>query len=313
MIYQQRDHKWVYLFSEGRTDMKPLLGGKGANVAEMTRAGLPVPPGFTITTEACNAYMAYQHQFPEGMWSQAKVALQDMEDKTGRQFGNMVDPEATIELLTTGLPASPGAAAGRVVLDPDDAVARAAEGEKVILVRLETSPDDFHGMAVAEAIVTARGGMTSHAAVVARGMGTPCVVGAGEIEIDHESGYFFVNGREIRRGDWITIDGSIGRVLVGQVPTKQPEVGEHFQTLMAWADEYRLLGVRANADTGHDATVARNFGAQGIGLCRTEHMFFGEERLATMREMILADDRASREIADSVGFCVWSHICAKHA
>jgi pyruvate,orthophosphate dikinase len=182
-------------------------------------------------------------------------------------------------------------------LDPDDAVARTEEGEKVILVRHETSPDDFHGMAVAEAIVTARGGMTSHAAVVARGMGTPCVVGAGEIEIDHESGYFFVHGREIRRGDWITIDGSTGRVLLGQVPTKQPELGEHFQTLMAWADEYRRLDVRANADTGHDATVARNFGAQGIGLCRTEHMFFGEERLATMREMILADDRASREIA----------------
>ena len=594
MIYQQRDHKWVYLFAEGSTEMKPLLGGKGANVAEMNQAGLPVPPGFTITTEACNGYMAYQQQFPEGMWSQAKAALVDVETRSGRKFGDidnpllvsvrsgaaismpgmmdtvlnlglnddtveglahlsgnrrfaldayrrfiamfghivmdvptekfdrvlervkaqtdngrdtdlteaqlseiitafkrivftdrhgdefpqdpyeqlrmaiaavfdswngrraieyrrvhripedlgtavnvqamvfgnlgwdsgtgvaftrnpstgenvvfgeyllnaqgedvvagirtpqpiaqlaedmpdtysqlmeitrrlethyhdmqdieftieqgrlwmlqtrtgkrtgaaavriavemveegvidretavlrvdpnildqllhpMVDPDAEVALLTIGLPASPGAASGRVVLDPDDAVARAEEGEQVILVRLETSPDDFHGMVVAEAIVTARGGMTSHAAVVARGMGTPCVVGAGDITIDEEAGYFFVEGQEIRRGDWITVDGSTGRVLLEQVPTKQPELSGQFQTLMSWADETRRLDVRANADTGHDATVARNFGAQGIGLCRTEHMFFGEERLAVMREMILASDRASRETA----------------
>ena len=209
----------------------------------------------------------------------------------------MVDPNAEATLLTTGLPASPGAASGRVVLDPDEAVARVEENEQVILVRLETSPDDFHGMAAAKAVVTARGGMTSHAAVVARGMGTPCIVGAGEITIDEESGYFFVAGQEVRRGDWITVDGSTGRVLLGQVPTKQPELGEHFQTLMTWADELRRLDVRANADNGHDATIARNFGAQGIGLCRTEHMFMGEERLAVMREMILAGDRASRETA----------------
>ncbi len=593
MIYQQRDHKWVYLFEEGRTEMKSLLGGKGANVAEMTQAGLPVPPGFTITTEACNAYMEYQQQFPEGMWSQSKDALQNVEAKSGRKFGDadnpllvsvrsgaaismpgmmdtvlnlglndetveglsrlsgnrrfaldayrrfiamfghivmdvptekfdrvlervkaktvggrdtdltedqlaeiitafkrivftdrhgeefpqnpneqlrmaiaavfdswngrraieyrrvhriqdtlgtavnvqamvfgnlgwdsgtgvaftrnpstgkneifgeyllnaqgedvvagirtphpianlaedkpeayaqllditkrleahysdmqdieftieqgrlwmlqtrtgkrtgaaavriavemvdegvidretamlrvdpnildqllhpMVDSEAKATLLTNGLPASPGAASGRVVLDPDDAVLL-AEKEPVILVRLETSPDDFHGMAVAKAIVTARGGMTSHAAVVARGMGTPCIVGAGDITIDEDSGYFFVDGQEVRRNDWITVDGSTGRVLLGQVPTKQPELSGHFQTLMSWADEFRRLEVRANADTGHDATVARNFGAQGIGLCRTEHMFFGEERLAIMREMILASDRASRETA----------------
>ncbi|MEM8858044.1 MAG: pyruvate, phosphate dikinase [Chloroflexota bacterium] len=594
MIYEQRDHKWVYLFAEGQTDMKELLGGKGANVAEMTQARLPVPPGLTITTEACTAYMSYQHQFPEGMWSQTKLALQDVEAKTGRVFGDpqnpllvsvrsgaavsmpgmmdtvlnlglnddtveglaamsknrrfaldayrrfiamfghivmdvpsekfdrvferiksqtnggrdtdlteenleeiidifkrivftdrhgedfpqdpyeqlrmaiaavfdswdgrraveyrrihridenlgtavniqamvfgnlgwdsgtgvaftrnpstgerkifgeyllnaqgedvvagirtpksivkladempqayvelvsiigklenhyrdmqdieftieqgrlwmlqtrtgkrsgaaavriavemvdegiidqkaavkridpisldqllhpMVDPEAVAEELTVGLPASPGAATGRVYLDPEDAISKAEGGEKVILIRQETSPDDFHGMAVSEAIVTARGGMTSHAAVVARGMGTPCVVGAGDIVIDQESGYFFVNGYEIRRGDWITIDGSTGRVLLGKVPTKQPELGEHFQTLMAWADGYRQLRIRANADTGHDASVARSFGAEGIGLCRTEHMFFGDERLAAMREMILANDRASREIA----------------
>lgn len=594
MIYQQRDHKWIYLFEEGQTDMKALLGGKGANMGEMTQAGLPVPPGFTITTEACNAYMDYQEQFPEGMWSQTKTALQDVEAKTGKLFGDvdnplllsvrsgavtsmpgmmdtvlnlglndetveglaqlsgnrrfaldayrrfiamfghivmgvptekfdrvleriktqtaagldtdlteshleeiieaykrivftdrhgeafpqepkeqlrmsiaavfgswngrraieyrrihripdslgtavnvqamvfgnlgwesgtgvaftrnpstgenkvygeyllnaqgedvvagirtpqpiikladdmpeayaqlmeiikrlethyrdmqdieftieqgrlwmlqtrtgkrtgaaavriavemewervidrktavlrvdpnildqllhpMVDPAAEATLLTTGLPASPGAASGHVVLDPDDAVARVAEDEPVILVRLETSPDDFHGMAAAQAVVTARGGMTSHAAVVARGMGTPCIVGAGDISIDEESGYFFVAGQEVRRGDWITVDGSTGRVLLGKVPTKQPELGEHFQTLMSWADDLRRLDIRANADNGHDAAVARKFGAQGIGLCRTEHMFMGEERLAVMREMILASDRASREVA----------------
>jgi pyruvate,orthophosphate dikinase len=594
MIYQQRDHKWVYLFEEGRSEMKALLGGKGANVAEMTQAGLPVPPGFTITTEACNAYMEYQQQFPEGMWSQAKAALADVEAKAGRVFGGTenpllvsvrsgavtsmpgmmdtvlnlglnddtveglaqlsgnrrfsldayrrfiamfghivmdvstekfdrvlarfkaqtkgggdtdlteaqlteiiaaykrivftdrhgdefpqdpheqlrmaiaavfdswngrraieyrrihripenlgtavnvqamvfgnlgwdsgtgvaftrnpstgenksygeyllnaqgedvvagirtphpiehlqedmpdayaqlmeitkrleshyrdmqdieftieqgrlwmlqtrngkrtgaaavrvavemveegvidretavmrvdpnsldqllhptVDPQAEATQLTVGLPASPGAASGCVVLDPDHAVAQTEEGTPTILVRLETSPDDFHGMVASKAIVTARGGMTSHAAVVARGMGIPCVVGAGDITIDQEAGYFFVDGQAVRRGDWVTVDGSTGRILLGKVPTKQPELGEHFQTLMGWADELRRLDVRANADNGHDAKVARNFGAQGIGLCRTEHMFMGEERLTVMREMILASDRASREIA----------------
>jgi pyruvate,orthophosphate dikinase len=208
-----------------------------------------------------------------------------------------VDPQAEATQLTVGLPASPGAASGCVVLDPDHAVAQTEEGTPTILVRLETSPDDFHGMVASKAIVTARGGMTSHAAVVARGMGIPCVVGAGDITIDQEAGYFFVDGQAVRRGDWVTVDGSTGRILLGKVPTKQPELGEHFQTLMGWADELRRLDVRANADNGHDAKVARNFGAQGIGLCRTEHMFMGEERLTVMREMILASDRASREIA----------------
>ncbi len=594
MLYQQRDHKWVYLFEEGGAGMKQLMGGKGANVAEMLQAGLPVPPGFTITTEACNAYSQYERQFPEGMWSQARAALEQVERQTGKQFGvrvnpllvsvrsgaaismpgmmdtvlnlglndetveglavltgnrrfaldayrrfismfshivmdvpaekfdrvlerykaqtssgrdtdltadqlgdiiiaykriifadrhgdefpqdpyeqlrmaiaavfdswngrravdyrrvhripdslgtavnvqamvfgnlgwdsgtgvaftrnpstgekklfgeyllnaqgedvvagirtpepidrlaqqlpavydqfvaitqqleshyrNMQDIEFTIEqgklwilqtrngkrtgaaavriavemveegvidretavlrveanqidqllhptvdrssetaVLTTGLPASPGAAAGIVVLTPDDAVAYAEDGQAVILVRHETSPDDFHGMVAAKAILTARGGMTSHAAVVARGMGKPCIVGAGDISIKTEEGYFHVNGREIRRGEWITVDGSTGEVMLGKVPTKQPELSSHFQTLMQWADNIRTLGVRANADTGHDATVARNFGAQGIGLCRTEHMFFGDERLTIMREMILAADLAAREVA----------------
>ena len=593
-MFENRDHQWVYLFDEGQADMKALLGGKGANVSEMMRVGLPVPPGFTITTEACNAYSAYQRQFPEGMWSQSQNALKQVEAATGKQFGDpanpllvsvrsgaaismpgmmdtvlnlglndetveglaeltgdrrfaldayrrfismfanivigvsnekfdrtlarfktqtkngrdtdltpdqltelieayklivfsdrhgdefpqdpyeqlrmsiaavfdswngrraldyrrihripdelgtavnvqtmvfgnlgwdsgtgvaftrnpstgekvfygeyllnaqgedvvagirtpksiqhladdlptafeqlatitqslekhyqdmqdieftieqgklwmlqtrtgkrtgaaavriavemeseglidqktaiqrvepnqldqllhpTIDPEAEVTVLTTGLPASPGAATGRVIFDPDEAEEKVNEGHKVILVRHETSPDDFHGMAAAEAILTARGGMTSHAAVVARGMGTPCVVGAGDLHIQTEEGLMQVGSYEVRRGDWVTVDGSTGQIFLGQVPTKQPELGDYFQTLMDWADDVRSLGVRANADTGPDAATARRFGAQGIGLCRTEHMFFGEERLKIMREMILAEDLAEREAA----------------
>ncbi|HSM56285.1 MAG TPA: pyruvate, phosphate dikinase [Candidatus Sulfomarinibacteraceae bacterium] len=590
MLYKDRDHKWVYLFSEGESGMKALLGGKGANVAEMARIGLPVPPGFVITTEACRAYTQYERQFPEGMWSQSREALKDVEARTGKHFGHgqnpllvsvrsgaavsmpgmmdtvlnlglndetveglarlsdnrrfaldayrrfismfghivmgvptekfdqalerfksqteggkdtdltaehlqelidvykriifadrhgdefpqdpheqlrmaiaavfdswngrravdyrrvhripddlgtavnvqamvfgnlgwdsgtgvaftrnpatgareifgeyllnaqgedvvagirtpkpireldgeldgvysqlqeitaqleshyrdmqdieftieqgklwmlqtrtgkrtgaaavriavemveeglidkntavmrvdanqldqllhpTVDPDAEVTVLTTGLPASPGAVAGRVVLDPDDAEQMAEEGP-VILVRRETSPDDFHGMVAAAAILTARGGMTSHAAVVARGMGKPCIVGADAITIDQEEGFLRIDGQEVRRGDWITLDGATGRILQGQAPTVEPELGQNFQTLMIWADEIRHLRVRANADTGPDAEKARGFGAEGIGLCRTEHMFFGEERLAIMREMILSEDLASR-------------------
>ena len=593
-MFLNRDHKWVYLFQEGNATMKTLLGGKGANVSEMTAAGLPVPPGFTITTEACNAYLAYDLQFPEGMWSQSKESLKDIEKKTKKKFGDpknpllvsvrsgasismpgmmdtvlnlglndetveglgkkmkdrrfaldayrrfismfghivmgvdtekfdrvlnrykaqtqgggdtdltpellekiitaykriifadqhgqefpqdpyeqlrmaisavfdswngrraidyrrinhipddlgtavnvqamvfgnlgwdsgtgvaftrnpstgeklvfgeyllnaqgedvvagirtpkpirnladelpevyvqlidiirklethyldmqdieftveenrlwllqtrtgkrsgaaavriavdmvqeglitqkeavtrvnaqqldqllhpMVDPNTDADVITVGLPASPGASAGLVALDPDEAVLLAEAGNPVILVRHETSPDDFHGMAASEAILTARGGMTSHAAVVARGMGIPCVVGAEEIKIDLREGYFRAGGFDIRRGDWITVDGSSGRVLVGEVETIQPELGQYFDTLMGWVDEIRTLKVRANADTGHDAEIARGFGAEGIGLCRTEHMFFGEERLALMREMILANGLASRQAA----------------
>lgn len=594
MLYENRDHKWVYSFKEGESSMKQLLGGKGANVAEMTKANLPVPPGFTITTEACNSYYDYDRQFPEGMWTQSQNALKEVEKLTGKTFGdpknpllvsvrsgaaismpgmmdtvlnlglndetveglaeltgnerfaldayrrfiamfsnivmgismsnfdrvmerykaqtsngrdtdldpkqlrkiikaykriifaeqrgeefpqdpydqlrmsigavfdswsgkrakdyrrihripeslgtavnvqsmvfgNMgwesgtgvaftrnpstgekeiygeyllnaqgedvvagirtpqsidslakdlplvydqlrkittrleqhyhdmqdieftiengklwilqtrtgkrtgaaavriavemvsegmidketavrrvdadlldqllhptIDPDAETTLLTTGLPASPGAATGRVVFDPDEAESLAEEEHSIILVRHETSPDDFHGMAASKAILTARGGMTSHAAVVARGMGTPCIVGADHIEIDYEEGIFHVDGQEVRRGEWITIDGSTGNVLLGEVPTIQPELGGHFQTLMTWSDEIRRLRVRANADNGHDAAVARQFGAEGIGLCRTEHMFMGEDRLAIMREMILAEDLAAREQA----------------
>lgn len=591
-----RDHKWVYLFDESNRTMTALLGGKGAGVAEMTQAGLPVPPGFTITTEACNAFYAYDRQFAEGMWTQSNLALRVVEERVGKKFGDpqnpllvsvrsgapvsmpgmmdtvlnlglndetvtglahlsgdrrfaldayrrfismfghivmgvetakfdrvldrvksrltkrqdtdlteehleeiidaykriifsdrhgeefpqnpydqlrmaisavfdswmgrraidyrrihripedlgtavniqamvfgnlgwdsgtgvaftrnpstgerkfygeyllnaqgedvvagirtphpiqqmaqdlptayaqlqditarlekhyrdmqdieftiergklwmlqtrsgkrtgaaavriavemvaeglidqetailrvepgqldqllhpMIDPKAPITLLTTGLPASPGAAAGIIIFDPDEGehLAQSPDSEPYILVRSETSPDDFHGMANAQAILTARGGMTSHAAVVARGMGKPCIVGAGALEIDETQGMLRIGDHTLRKNDWITVDGSTGRVLLGKVPTVEPELGDDYQTLMSWVDVRRQLRVRANADTGADAQVARNFGAEGIGLCRTEHMFFGDERLALMRAMILAESRGEREQA----------------
>jgi pyruvate,orthophosphate dikinase len=208
-----------------------------------------------------------------------------------------VDPKTKAAVLATGLPASPGAAQGTVVFSPDEAEELAREGAKVILVRQETSPDDFHGMVAAEAIVTARGGMTSHAAVVARGMGKPCVSGANSLEIDYGQQQFSVDGTMVTKGEWITVDGSTGRVFLGQVPTVQPTLGPEFSELMLWADKFRRLRVRANADTPRDAKVARQFGAEGIGLCRTEHMFFGDQRLAVMREMILADGVGAREKA----------------
>ena len=208
-----------------------------------------------------------------------------------------VDPKTKVTALATGLPASPGAAQGQVVFSPDEAEELARESAKVILVRQETSPDDFHGMVAAQAIVTARGGMTSHAAVVARGMGKPCVCGANSLEIDYGQQQFTVDGTVVTKGEWITVDGSTGRVFLGQVPTIQPTLGPEFHELMGWADKFRRLRVRANADTPLDAKVARAFGAEGIGLCRTEHMFFGDQRLAAMREMILADGVGAREKA----------------
>jgi pyruvate,orthophosphate dikinase len=208
-----------------------------------------------------------------------------------------VDPKTDARVLATGLPASPGAAQGEVVFSPDEAEEMAKEGHKVVLVRLETSPDDFHGMVAAQAIVTARGGMTSHAAVVARGMGKTCVSGASAIEVDYSQQQFTVDGEVVTKGDWITVDGSTGRVFLGKVPTIQPSLGSDFHELMKWADKVRKLGVRANADTPLDAKTARGFGAEGIGLCRTEHMFFGDQRLAAMREMILADGVGAREKA----------------
>jgi pyruvate,orthophosphate dikinase len=209
----------------------------------------------------------------------------------------MIDPAAKLDVLATGLPASPGAAVGKVVFDADEAQQLGQAGEKVILVRIETSPEDFHGMVEAQAILTARGGMTSHAAVVARGMGKPCVAGCGALAIDYRQQQFSVGSTVVRKGDWITVDGGTGRVILGQVPLVEPELSGHMGTLMQWADEFRRLRVRTNADTPHDAQVARNFGAEGIGLCRTEHMFFEGNRIDAMREMILADSKAEREAA----------------
>jgi pyruvate, orthophosphate dikinase len=208
-----------------------------------------------------------------------------------------LDPKAERHVVAAGLPASPGAATGKIVFDADEAERMNQLGDAVILVREETSPEDIHGMHAARGIVTARGGMTSHAAVVARGMGRPCVSGAGEIHIDEKAGTFTARGRTFKTGEIITIDGSKGEVLDGAVPMIEPELTGDFQTLMAWADKVRRLRVRANAETPLDAKTARGFGAEGIGLCRTEHMFFDDARIAAVREMILADDEAGRRAA----------------
>ena len=587
----QTGRKWVYLFEEGNQDMRDLLGGKGAGVAEMTRAGLPVPPGFTITTEACNAYYAAGKRFPDGLWEQAIDALHNVEAKTGKRlgdvknpllvsvrsgarfsmpgmmdtvlnlglnpqtleglatltgdrrfaldayrrfiqmfgkivlgidaqkfesrlehakekagvktdpelepeqleklvaefkaivlresgkpfpddplqqlrsaieavfsswmnkraidyrnfnkiphdlgtavnvqtmvFGNMgndsgtgvaftrdpntgekvlygeyllnaqgedvvagirtpkpistlkkqlpevydqfertaaqlerhyrdvqdleftiekrrlwmlqtrsakrtaqaavkiavdmvaegliseeealqrveptqvdqllhprIDPKAKVNVIAKGLDASPGAASGKAVFDADRAEAMGKKGESVILVRIETNPDDVHGLIMAKGVLTARGGKTSHAAVVARGMGKPCVAGAEMIKVDLEKRLFTVNGKTVREGDLITINGSTGEVILGSVPMIEPAINKDLTRLLAWADARRRLGVWANADYPRDAKVARNFGAQGIGLCRTEHMFMEQERLPYVQKMILAEDTKERQ------------------
>ena len=218
-----------------------------------------------------------------------------------------IDPAAARDLVATGLPASPGAASGEIVFTPEEAEAAKQAGKKVILVRVETSPEDIHGMHAAEGILTTRGGMTSHAAVVARGMGKPCVSGAGSVRIDYQAGTMTAGGRVLKKGDIITIDGSTGEVLAGAVAMRQPELSGDFAKLMEWADEARRMRVRANAETPADARAARSFGAEGIGLCRTEHMFFEEDRIVAVREMILADDaagaprRARQAPADAAG------------
>jgi pyruvate, orthophosphate dikinase len=205
-----------------------------------------------------------------------------------------IDPNAERQLLGSGLPASPGAASGEIVLTSEEAENAKAAGRKAILVRVETSPEDIHGMHAAEGILTARGGMTSHAAVVARGMGKPCVSGFGALRIDQAKGTLSVGKFVLKPGDVITIDGSTGQVLQGKVAMLEPELSGDFAELMSWADEARRLKVRANADTPLDAETARRFGAEGIGLCRTEHMFFEEGRIVAVREMILADDEKGR-------------------
>ncbi len=204
------------------------------------------------------------------------------------------DPSVERNVLATGLPASPGAASGKVVFLAEEAEEAAEQGEQVLLVRLETSPEDIGGMNAAQGILTARGGMTSHAAVVARGMGKCCVAGCGDLVIDYTANQFSVGDTVVKGGDWVSIDGSTGEVMLGQVPTQEPELSGDFATLMSWADEIRTLNVRTNADTPHDSAVAREFGAEGIGLCRTEHMFFEGDRINIVREMILADDEEGR-------------------
>jgi pyruvate,orthophosphate dikinase len=208
-----------------------------------------------------------------------------------------LDPDATTEIIASGLPASPGAAVGEVVFTADEAEALKAQGRDVLLVRVETSPEDIHGMHAAAGILTTRGGMTSHAAVVARGMGRPCVSGAGAIRIDTAKGIMTAGKTIVKKGDILTIDGSTGQVLLGRVPMVQPELTGDFGKLMIWADGIRRMKVRANAETPRDAAQAREFGAEGIGLCRTEHMFFDEDRILAMREMICAETEAGRRAA----------------
>jgi pyruvate, orthophosphate dikinase len=211
----------------------------------------------------------------------------------------MVDPKAKLKVLTKGINASPGAASGRVVFSPKEAELWKEKGERVILVRRETSPEDVRGMDAAQAILTSTGGPTSHAAVVARGWGKPCIVGAGDVTINHAQNEFAVNGVRVARGDWITVDGTSGNVILGQAPLIDPELGKDFRQLMEWADKTRKLKVRTNADTPGDAAVARSFGAEGIGLCRTEHMFFAGERIDYVRQMILGSldfKRLEREL-----------------
>jgi pyruvate,orthophosphate dikinase len=209
----------------------------------------------------------------------------------------MLDPHTEVEVAARGLNASPGAACGHVVLDADTAADRGKAGEAVILVRWETTPDDIHGLIQSKGVLTAHGGMTSHAAVVARGMGKPCVAGCEGLTIDVEAHTIRLGEHELHEGDTITIDGTTGRVIVGEVPLVPPQINEDFETILSWADGMRRLKVRANADNPEDSAKAREFGAQGIGLCRTEHMFFGEERLPVMQEMIVSSDEEGRRAA----------------
>ena len=248
----------------------------------------------------------------EGMIDQRQAVLRVPADQLEQLLHPVIDPSVRATAIATGLPASPGAASGRAVFDADEAVRRSADGDAVILVREETTPEDFHGLVAARAVLTSRGGMTSHAAVVARGMGKCAVVGCHEMVVDHERRACRMNGTEVNEGDWLTLDGATGKVYSGDLPTTPSEVVQvtrgmrtaasapafqSFNRLMTWADEVRTLKVRANADTPHDARIARAFGAEGIGLCRTEHMFFEGDRITAMREMIVARDETGRRRA----------------
>ncbi|MBM3537041.1 MAG: pyruvate, phosphate dikinase [Alphaproteobacteria bacterium] len=231
----------------------------------------------------------------EGLIGQAEAVKRIDPAALDQLLHPTLDPKAPRQILARGLPASPGAASGIVVFSADEAEARAGKGEGVILVRVETSPEDIHGMHAARGILTTRGGMTSHAAVVARGMGRPCVSGAGEIRIDYGARTMNVRNMTVKAGDRITLDGGTGEVFLGEVPTIQPAMSDDFAELMGWADGFRKMGVWANAETPLDAKMAKRFGAEGIGLCRTEHMFFDPERILSVREMIMAEDRDGRQ------------------
>jgi pyruvate,orthophosphate dikinase len=233
----------------------------------------------------------------EGLISEKEGVLRVAPGQLDQLLHPSIDPKARKEVIATGLPASPGAATGEVVFSAEDAEDAAKLGLKVILVRIETSPEDIHGMNAAQGILTARGGMTSHAAVVARGMGKCCVAGCGDIKVDYKAQQFTANSEVFKKGDVITLDGSTGEVMKGAVSTVQPELTGDFGQLMEWVDKVRRLKVRANADTPQDARIARKFGAEGIGLCRTEHMFFETDRIMAVREMILADDVEGRKRA----------------
>jgi pyruvate,orthophosphate dikinase len=233
----------------------------------------------------------------EGLLTEAEAILRVNPGHLDQLLHPALDPKAKKQILARGLPASPGAAVGRVVFSAEDAQEWAERGEKVILVRQETSPEDIHGMHAAQGVLTARGGMTSHAAVVARGMGKCCVAGCGDLSIDYKKELFTTNGATVRKGEWVTIDGGTGEVILGQVSTIQPELSGDFGEIMGWVDRHRRLKVRTNADTPLDSRVARQFGAEGIGLCRTEHMFFEPDRIDAVREMILADNLEERRKA----------------
>jgi pyruvate,orthophosphate dikinase len=233
----------------------------------------------------------------EGMISREEAVVRIDPASLDQLLHPTLDPQAAREVIGSGLPASPGAASGAIVFDPNEAEKLKSQGKPLILVRVETSPEDIHGMHAAEGILTTRGGMTSHAAVVARGMGKPCVSGAGNIRVDYASGTLHAGGHSLSAGDIITIDGATGQVMKGAVPTIKPQLSADFAAIMKWADSIRRMKVRANAETPQDARAAREFGAEGIGLCRTEHMFFDADRIVAVREMILADSVDGRRRA----------------
>lgn len=233
----------------------------------------------------------------EGIITQADALLRQDPAQVERLLYRQIDPHAELDVLAEGLPASPGAASGKVVFDADEAEQRGSQGEAVILVRPETTPDDIHGIVAARGVLTSRGGMTSHAAIVARGMGKPAVTGCDQVRIVLAEGYFLAGDQRIEHDTVITIDGGTGRVVKGLVPTIEPSLSKEFNQLLAWADQHKRLGIEANADTPEDARLSREFGAEGIGLVRTEHMFMGQDRLPAVQEMILAEELEQRQRA----------------